>query len=375
MGDGTLDILEKLDSRLNSIPEVYKKMTTTELEQRVLDIKRELGRKLYIPGHHYQKDEVIQFADGIGDSLKLAQLAAENREAEHIVFCGVHFMAETADILTTENQIVYLPDMRAGCSMADMADIHQTERAWKKLTELFGDTVIPLTYVNSTAAIKAFVGKHGGATVTSSNADKMVAWAFEQKERVLFLPDQHLGKNTAFNLGVSLDEMAVWDPSNDSLEFEGETEKIKVILWKGHCSVHENFTVENVRSVREQYPEMKIIVHPECRREVVALSDLAGSTNYIIQTIEKSEPGSSWAIGTEMNLVKRIIAKHPDKQIISLNPHMCPCLTMNRIDLPHLVWCLESIVQKEAENKMIKVDPETAQNARMALTRMLARSK
>lgn len=365
-----MNIFETLESKTNIIPENYKKMTTQELEDRVREVKAKLGKKLYIPGHHYQKDEVIQFADDTGDSLKLAQLSAENREAEYIVFCGVHFMAETADILTDCNQKVYLPDMRAGCSMADMADIYQTERAWTKLQEIFGDTIIPLTYVNSTAAIKAFVGDNGGATVTSSNAEKIVSWALGEKERMLFLPDQHLGRNTAYNLGIGLEEMAIWDPIHNQLIFDGPAENVKVILWKGHCSVHENFTVENVKSVREDFPDMNIIVHPECRREVVQLSDLAGSTNFIIQTIEKAEPGSAWAIGTEMNLVKRLIAQHPDKQIISLNPHMCPCLTMNRIDLPHLVWCLDSI-EKGVEQNIIKVPDEIAKSAVQALTRML----
>lgn len=368
-----MNIFQTVETMPNVIPARYKSMTTEELEDRVRTIKAKLGNKLYIPGHHYQKDEVIQFADDTGDSLKLAQLSAENRDAEHIVFCGVHFMAETADILTTKNQKVYLPDMRAGCSMADMADIYQTERAWTKLEQLFGDTMIPLTYVNSTAAIKAFVGKNGGATVTSSNAEKMVTWAFQQKQRILFLPDQHLGRNTAFNLGVSLDEMAVWNPINDTLEYEGPLEHVKVILWKGHCSVHENFTVANVHDVREKYPEMKIIVHPECRREVVELSDLDGSTNYIITEIEKAEPGSAWAIGTEMNLVNRLIKNHPDKHIISLNPHMCPCLTMNRIDLPHLLWCLESIESGEAHN-VIEVESDIAENANKALMAMLMQS-
>jgi quinolinate synthase len=368
-----MDLLNVIGSRPLELPEQYRNMTTQELEARVREVKEKLGNKLYIPGHHYQKDEVIQFADATGDSLKLAQLSAENHDAEHIVFCGVHFMAETADILTKKDQKVYLPDMRAGCSMADMADIYQTERAWSKLVEMFGETILPLTYVNSTAAIKSFVGEHGGATVTSSNAEKMVRWAFEQKERLLFLPDQHLGRNTAFNIGIGLNEMAIWNPLKDELEFEGPIEHVKVILWKGHCSVHENFTVENIHQVRETYPEMKIIVHPECRREVVALSDLAGSTNYIIEAINASATGSAWAIGTEMNLVKRIIQQHPDKQIISLNPHMCPCLTMNRIDLPHLVWCLDSIDKGEGHN-VIEVDEVVAENARKALNRMLEQS-
>ncbi|MCM3725269.1 quinolinate synthase NadA [Neobacillus cucumis] len=365
-----MSFLETLQKNV-MIPEKYKQMTREELENRVIEVKQQLGSRLFIPGHHYQKDEVIQFADATGDSLKLAQLSAKNTEAEFIVFCGVHFMAETADILTSDNQKVFLPDMRAGCSMADMADIQQTERAWEKLQELFGDTILPLTYINSTAAIKAFVGENGGATVTSSNAETMVKWALGIKERILFLPDQHLGRNTAADLGIGLDEMAIWNPISNALEFEGDVSKIRVILWKGHCSVHENFTVQNVADTRVQYPDMKIIVHPECRREVVELADMAGSTSFIINTIEKAEPGSAWAIGTEMNLVNRIIKDHPDKQIISLNPQMCPCLTMNRIDLPHLVWSLETL---EDTNNIIKVGSEITENAKLALDRMLKNS-
>lgn len=352
------------------IPEKYKGMSVNELEERVREVKAKWGSRLFIPCHHYQKDEVFQFADATGDSLKLAQISAANTEAEFIVFCGVHFMAETADILTNKNQKVQLPDMRAGCSMADMADVHQTERAWGKLKDIFGDTILPLTYINSTAAVKAFVGKNGGATVTSSNAAEMVKWAFEQKERILFLPDQHLGRNTAFDLGVGLDEMAVWNPIDDSLVYEEDFSKIRVILWKGHCSVHEGFTLQNIEEIRTGYPKMKIIVHPECSREVVGLSDLAGSTSYIIQQIENSEPGTSWAIGTEMNLVKRLIKNNPDKHIISLNQHMCPCLTMNRIDLPHLVWCLDTLGESNIHN-LIEVHEETAEYAKVALERML----
>jgi quinolinate synthase len=370
-GGAIMSFLASLQASHVMIPQVYREISREELEQKVRDTKSKYGSRLYIPGHHYQKDEVIQFADATGDSLKLAQLSAANTEAEYIVFCGVHFMAETADILTTVDQKVFLPDMRAGCSMADMADMDQTERAWNKLQELFGDTIVPLTYVNSTAAIKAFVGDKGGATVTSSNAETMVKWAFDQKERILFLPDQHLGRNTAVNLGVSLDEMAVWDPMTDTLEYEGDLSDLKVILWKGHCSVHENFTVENIADVRRNDPEMTIIVHPECRREVVALSDMAGSTSYIIDAIEKADPGSAWAIGTEMNLVNRLIQDHPDKKIISLNPHMCPCLTMNRIDLPHLAWCLDLLESGENHNRII-VSEEIAASAKLALERMLA---
>ncbi|QFT90032.1 Quinolinate synthase A [Bacillus sp. THAF10] len=365
-----MNILDLVKKEQGMLPERYRNMSTELMKNRVREIKEKFGDDLFIPGHHYQKDEVIEFADATGDSLQLAQAAA-NTSATNIVFCGVHFMAETADILTNENQVVVLPDMRAGCSMADMADIHQTERAWKKLVEVFGDTMLPLTYVNSTAAIKAFCGERGGATVTSSNAHKMVNWAFSQKERVLFLPDQHLGRNTAYDLGVPLEEMAVWNPLTDELEFEGNPEKVKVILWKGHCSVHEKFTLENIRHLRETEPEMNIIVHPECTWEVVQKSDASGSTKKIIETIESAPAGSKWAIGTEMNLVNRIIANHPDKEIVSLNPNMCPCLTMNRIDLPHLLWALESIESGEAINR-IQVEKYVAKQAIAALDKMLA---
>ncbi|WP_226656543.1 quinolinate synthase NadA [Pseudalkalibacillus hwajinpoensis] len=355
------------------LPEHYKNLSEEEMVKRVEVIKAEMGERLYLPAHHYQKDEVVQFADDTGDSLQLAQLAARNKKAEAIVFCGVHFMAETADILTEDHQTVILPDIRAGCSMADMADIHQTERAWTKLQSRFGDTLLPLTYVNSTAAIKAFVGKNGGATVTSSNAMAMVDWSFTQKERILFLPDQHLGRNTAYELGVPLEAMAVWDPITDTLEYEGDDEKVRVILWKGHCSVHEKFTVENIEDVRQRFPGMNVIVHPECSFDVVERSDFSGSTKMIIETIEQAKSGSKWAIGTEMNLVNRIIQQHPDKTIVSLNPNMCPCLTMNRIDLPHLLWALEEIQQGKKTNQ-IKVEEETAYYANQALNRMLDRA-
>ncbi|MBS7345886.1 MAG: quinolinate synthase NadA [Caryophanon sp.] len=355
------------------LPAHYRTLSVLEMETRVRDIRAQLGTKLFIPGHHYQKDEVIQFADATGDSLQLAQVAAANTEAEHIVFCGVHFMAETADMLTTKEQRVYLPDLRAGCSMADMATIYETEHAWETLQQLFGDTIIPLTYVNSTAAIKAFTGKHGGACVTSSNAKKMVAWAFTQKERLLFLPDQHLGRNTAFDLGVPLEQMAVWNPQTNELEAHCPIEDVKVILWKGHCSVHEGFTIHHVEKLRQTHPTMRILVHPECSHEVVAASDDCGSTKYIIDTIHAAPAGSAWAIGTEMNLVKRLIAQHPDLTIISLNENMCPCLTMNRIDLPHLLWTLERIINGE-EGNVITVDERTAALARLSLERMLERA-
>ncbi|MEK4699278.1 quinolinate synthase NadA [Solibacillus sp. FSL R7-0668] len=358
---------------ISMLPEKYKSLTQEQMETRIREIKDKLGEELFIPGHHYQRDEVIQFADVTGDSLQLAQVAAANKKAKHIVFCGVHFMAETADMLTEDDQIVYLPDMRAGCSMADMANIYQTEEAWLELTKTFGDTIIPLTYVNSTAAIKAFTGRNGGACVTSSNAKSMVQWAFTQKSRLFFLPDQHLGRNTAFELGIPLEHMAVWNPISGKLEYEGALEDVKVILWKGHCSVHEGFTVYNIQEVRKKYPNMNILVHPECSREVVALSDDNGSTKYICDVIEAAPAGSSWAIGTEMNLVKRLIATYPDKHIISLNENMCPCLTMNRIDLPHLLWALE-IIEQGGQGNVIAVDKEVTAQALLSLERMLARA-
>jgi len=363
----------KLLDRVNNqqmLPEKYRQMKREEMEKRVSDIKESFAERLFIPGHHYQKDEVIQFADATGDSLQLARLSAQNEAAEFIVFLGVHFMAETADILTEDHQTVILPDMKAGCSMADMADIHQLNRAWKIMQDQFDDTVLPLTYVNSTAAIKAFCGEHGGATVTSSNAKDMLKWAFSKKERILFLPDQHLGRNTAYELGIPLDDMAVWDPIHDRLEYDGELDRIKMILWKGHCSVHEKFTVEHVRQIRENDADVNILVHPECNYDVVRLADFCGSTNFIIRTIEQAPPNSKWAIGTEMNLVNRLIAMHPNKQIQSLNSTMCPCLTMNRIDLPHLLWTLDNLANGRILNR-IQVKEPIASNAKLALERML----
>ncbi|WP_018128356.1 quinolinate synthase NadA [Balneola vulgaris] len=366
-----LDILE-IESEV-SLPKRYSELSTQEMEARIREIKEKFGDRLFLPGHHYQKDEVIQFADARGDSLKLAQICASMDKAEFIAFCGVHFMAETADMLTRPDQKVILPDMRAGCSMADMADIEQTERGWTKMQEIWGDTILPLTYVNSTAAIKSFVGKHGGACVTSGNAKKMLEWAFTQNERILFLPDQHLGRNTAFDIGVQLHEMAVYAPLTNSFEYTGNFEDVKVILWKGHCSVHEKFNINHIENLRKNKPETKIIVHPECTYDVVQASDYAGSTNYIIEMLEAAEPGSKWAIGTEMNLVNRLASEHPDKEIESLNPFMCPCLTMNRIDLAHLLWSLEKLEEGEVVNQ-IKVPDEVANYAVLSLERMLERS-
>lgn len=367
-----MSFLEEI-AKVKRLPEQYAKMTTEEKRARIREIKQQFGKRLYIPGHHYQRDEVIEFADAIGDSLQLAQLAQANREAEFIVFCGVHFMAETADMLTNGEQHVILPDLKAGCSMADMATIAQTEYAWGELQELLGDTILPLTYVNSTAAIKAFCGRNGGATVTSSNAKAMVEWAFTQKERILFLPDQHLGRNTAYDLGVPLEQMAVWDPIERRLEYEGDLDDLQVILWKGHCSVHEKFTIAQIEQLRKDSPETRIIVHPECTYEVVQAADENGSTHFIIETIKKAAPGTKWAVGTEMNLVSRLSQQYPEQEITSLNPIMCPCLTMNRIDLDHLLWSLEEL---EAGNLHfpIKVDPLTTEEANLALQRMLERA-
>ncbi|GGL51609.1 quinolinate synthase NadA [Sporolactobacillus putidus] len=354
------------------IPDAYLKKSDEELTNEGWRLRRELGAQVYIPGHHYQRDEVIRFADDRGDSLRLAQLSAQKKEAEYIVFCGVHFMAETADILTDDRQKVILPDQRAGCAMADMANIYQLERAWKKLQDTFGDTIIPMTYINSTAEIKAFCGRHGGATVTSSNADKMMQWAFSQKERILFLPDQHLGRNTGVKLGVPLEEMVVWNPVQD--RFEGEaTNRTRVILWKGFCTVHEKFTAKNVAACRKADPEVRVLVHPECDYEVVRQADYVGSTKYIIEMINQAPEGSHWAIGTEMNLVNRLKHDRPDLDIRLLNPVMCSCLTMNRIDLPHFVWSLTRIADGEPEN-IIKVPKTVANGAVLALKRMLEQS-
>ena len=361
-------LLEELQLA-DAMPTHYLNASTEELNNRALHAKNLLGDRLYILGHHYQKDEVITYADVTGDSLQLSQIASK-QTADYIIFCGVHFMAETADILTTVKQAVILPDMRAGCSMADMANIDQTERAWIELQKDFGDTIVPLTYVNSTAAIKAFVGRNGGATVTSSNAQEMVEWALTQKQRMLFLPDQHLGRNTAVKLGIPLEQMAIWDPIKQKLEHQCALEDVRVILWKGHCSVHMNFLPKHVENLRDKEPDRQILVHPECTYEVVNASDFAGSTKYIIDMIAASEVGSKWAIGTEMNLVNRLIATYPDRDIVSLNPFMCPCLTMNRIDLPHLTWALEELVEGRVINQ-IMVDDKTSEEAKMALEKML----
>lgn len=345
-----------------------------QLVDRAKHARAALGAKAMILGHHYQRDEVIQFADITGDSFKLAQAAAANSNAEYIFFCGVHFMAESADILTSAQQKVILPDLAAGCSMADMATAQQVNDCWRVLTEIgVAQKTIPVTYMNSSAAIKSFTGKNGGTICTSSNARRAMAWAFEQGEKILFLPDQHLGRNTAvLSLGLSLDECVVWNPWKDRGGLTDEQIKAaKVILWRGHCSVHGRFTLENVREVRAKVPGIKVLVHPECAHEVVAAADVVGSTESIIQTVAKSPAGSKWAIGTELNLVSRLAKEHPDKEIVFLDKTVCYCSTMNRIDLPHLVWAMEALVAGREVN-IIRVDSDTAHYAKVALERMLA---
>jgi quinolinate synthase len=345
-----------------------------DLVARAQAAKDALGERVFILGHHYQRDEVIQFADVTGDSFKLAQKAADMPNAEFIVFCGVHFMAESADILTADNQRVILPDLAAGCSMADMAEISQVEQCWADLEAAgIASVTIPITYMNSTAAIKAFTGKHGGSICTSSNAQRSLEWAFERGEKVLFMPDQHLGRNTAVReLGLRLEDCVVFNPRKPSggLTVE-ELRNAKMILWKGHCSVHGRFTPECVDRVRSEVPGITVIVHPECTYEVVERADLVGSTEKIIAAITDAPAGSAWAIGTELNLVKRLALAHPDKAITYLDKTVCFCSTMNRIDLPHLVYSLESLASGNVINQ-ISVDPDTAHWAKIALDRMLA---
>ncbi|MFU8872441.1 quinolinate synthase NadA [Micromonospora sp. SL4-19] len=345
-----------------------------DLVARAAAAKAALGTKVFVLGHHYQRDEVIQFADVTGDSFKLAREAAARPDAEYIVFCGVHFMAESADILTSAGQKVILPDLAAGCSMADMAVLSQVETAWDVLTELgVAQDTVPVTYMNSSADIKGFVGRRGGVVCTSSNAKRALDWAYQQGSKVLFLPDQHLGRNTAvLEMGFSLDDCVLYDPHKPGGGLTPEQLRdAKMILWRGHCSVHGRFTLDSVNDVRERVPGVNVLVHPECRHEVVTAADLVGSTEYIIKTIEAAPAGSAWAIGTELNLVRRLALAHPDKQIMFLDRAVCYCSTMNRIDLPHLVWALEELVAGRVVNQ-ITVDPDTAHHARVALDQMLA---
>lgn len=344
------------------------------LIDRAIAARTALGDRALILGHHYQRDEVIQFADITGDSFKLAQAAAEQSSAEFIFFCGVHFMAESADILTSAKQRVILPDLAAGCSMADMATANQVNECWKELEKIgVASRTTPVTYMNSSAAIKSFTGEHGGTICTSSNAQKSLEWAFSKSEKVLFLPDQHLGRNTAvLALGLSLDDCVLWNPWKPMGGLtEDQIRGAKMILWRGHCSVHGRFTRESIQEVRTRIPGVQVIVHPECQHEVVADADVVGSTEKIIQVVSQSTPGSKWAVGTELNLVSRLASQNPDKEVVFLDKTVCYCSTMNRIDLPHLVWSMESILAGHIVNQ-VKVDSRIAQYSKVALEQMLA---
>jgi quinolinate synthase len=345
-----------------------------DLVARAVAAKATLGDRVFVLGHHYQRDEVIQFADVTGDSFKLARDAAARPDAEFIVFCGVHFMAESADILTADTQRVVLPDLAAGCSMADMAALPQVETAWELLEDLVvADSTVPVTYMNSSADIKGFVGRNGGVVCTSSNAKRALTWAFERGQRVLFLPDQHLGRNTAvLEMGFDLDDCVLYNPHKPGGGLTPQQlREAKMILWRGHCSVHGRFTLNCVEDVRQRVPGVNVLVHPECTYDVVTNADYVGSTEHIIRTIEAAPAGSAWAVGTELNLVRRLARRHPDKQVMFLDRTVCYCSTMNRIDLPHLVWALEELAAGRVVNQ-ITVDPRTAHHARVALDQMLA---
>jgi quinolinate synthase len=350
----------------------YLLVPDNALDDRIAAAKSRLGRDVVILGHHYQRDEVVKFADFRGDSLKLSFLASQ-AESRYIVFCGVHFMAESADILRREHQTVILPDLHAGCSMADMADIGQVEACWSEVSSLLDSgKIIPVTYMNSTAAIKAFTGEHGGSACTSSNAAEVMKWAFETGEKVLFLPDEHLGRNTGYRMGIPLEEMIVWDPYQ---EFGGNTPQAirsaRIILWKGYCSVHQRFTPQQVERVRREHPGIRVIAHPECRFEVAQAADQIGSTEGIIKAIQASPAGTMWAVGTEIHLVNRLGKELKDHKVISLDPSVCVCTTMFRITPQHLLWVLENLGEGNVVNR-ISVDERTRHHARVALDRMLS---
>ncbi len=358
------------------LPDGYTRAGPEELSTRIAAAKAVLGGRVMILGHHYQRDEVMRWADARGDSFGLSRLAADATEAAYVVFCGVHFMAESADILTGDHQHVILPDLNAGCSMADMADLDSVEEAWEAIAGVTDVAdVVPITYMNSSAALKAFVGRHGGAVCTSSNARAVLTWALEQHgtdTKVLFFPDQHLGRNTAYQLGFDEPSMAVWDPRKELGGLEDRIVKeARFLLWKGHCSVHQRFRPEHVAQFRAQHPGGLVLVHPECSHEVVALGDEVGSTDAIIRAVEAAPPGTAIGVATEIHLVQRLAAEHPDLTVQSLDPLVCPCSTMFRIDAAHLCWVLESLVEGRVLNR-ISVDPATAAHARVALERMLA---
>lgn len=353
------------------LPDRYTTASSDELAEWISEAKATLGSRLLILGHHYQRDEVIKWADARGDSFLLAQIAQKSVATE-IIFCGVHFMAESADVLTGDHQNVILPDLNAGCSMADMADIDQVEEAWESLSEVIEiERLIPITYMNSSAAIKAFVGRNGGAVCTSSNARAVLEWALDQGSRVLFFPDQHLGRNTGFDMGFKEEQMLLWDPRKELGGLTpAEIDKSTLLLWRGWCSVHQRFTPAHVEKFRDEHPNGEVIVHPECSHDVVAVADRVGSTERILNWVQSAPSGSAIGIGTEIHMIQRLAAEHPDKTIVSLDPLVCPCSTMFRIDAPHLAWCLESIIAGDPVNR-ISVDPEVSEWARVALQRML----
>jgi quinolinate synthase len=362
-------------TRIDNVPQSYAEMAGEELDRRIAEAREKLGERLVILGHHYQRDEIIKYADYRGDSFKLARLAAARPQADYIVFCGVHFMAESADILSGPHQQVILPNPAAGCSMADMANIAEVEECWQMLHEVLGEDagIIPVTYMNSAANLKAFCGRNGGVVCTSSNAPAVIHWAFGQGRRVLFFPDEHLGRNTAHAYGIAPRQMAVWNPKDPmaSNDAEEELQRSKIILWKGYCTTHMRFNVQQIARARAEYPGIKVLVHPECRREVVEAADLYGSTEYIIQQIEKAPAGSQWAVATEINLVHRLAKEHPEQFIFCLDPIVCPCSTMYRIHPAYLAWVLEGLVEGKVINQ-VKVDDEVVYWASVALERMLA---
>jgi quinolinate synthase len=353
------------------IPEHYLKMNDLELDERIARAKSALGDDVVVLGHHYQRDEIVKFADFRGDSYKLSQLAAERADAKYIVFCGVHFMAETADILSGPEQKVILPNLEAGCSMANMAQADDVEQCWDELSALVDETIVPITYMNSSAALKAFCGKHGGIVCTSSNAEAAMKWALERGKKILFFPDQHLGRNTALKLGYSQSDMVIWTPRKPLGGHSAEEIKsARFVLWLGWCSVHARFSRAQIEWARAEYPSVRVLVHPECKREVVEAADEAGSTEYIVKRVVESPPGSVWAIGTEINLVSRLAKENPDKTIVSLDPVICPCSTMYRIHPAYLAWVMESLVEGKVVNR-ISVDADTSHWAKVALERML----
>jgi len=355
------------------LPDRYLGLSDDEMDRRIATAREKLGRRLLILGHHYQRDEVIKFADYTGDSFKLARHVSQHPAAEFIVFCGVHFMAESADVLTADHQQVILPDLAAGCSMADMAAPDQLEMCWDDLEQMGIGGVVPVTYINSAASIKAFCGEHGGVVCTSSNAAATLQWAWKHGERILFMPDQHLGRNTAYKLGVPLDQMVVWDPNEIWGGVEPDAVKrARMILWKGHCSVHARFTARQIENVRVQHPGVRVIVHPEVPWDVVQAADDSGSTEYIIKTVKESPPGSTWAVGTEIHLVNRLAREvQPDRTVISLDQFGCLCSTMFRVSPNHLLWILEGLVDGDVHNRIVVPDNQKHWT-RVALERMLS---